>query len=198
MTPEEEARTEIDKLLIAAGWEIQDRKDFGRTAALGVAAREFALGQDEADYLLFIDGKAAGVVEAMKTGTTLSGVVEQSEKYMARLPDHLARWRDTLAFDYESTGEETIFRDMRDPHPRSRRVFAFLKPETLHGWLRADGSLRGKLEAMPRHNLTDTPERQPRCPSVHSSVTFFCYISICYIFSILFCIIYTLSHRIIF
>ncbi len=149
MTPEEEARAEIDKLLIAAGWEIQDRKDFDRTAALGVAVREFALGQDEADYLLFIDGKAAGVVEAKKTGTTLSGVAEQSEKYMARLPNHLARWQDTLVFDYESTGEETIFRNMRDPHPRSRRVFAFHKPETLLGWLKADGSLRGKLEAMP-------------------------------------------------
>lgn len=149
MTPEEEARVGIDKLLIAAGWEIQDRKEFDRTAALGVAVREFALGQDEADYLLFIDGKAAGVVEAKAKGHTLSGVAEQSEKYMSRLPDHLARWRDTLVFDYESTGEETNFRDMRDPHPRSRRLFAFHRPETLLGWLKADASLRALLEHLP-------------------------------------------------
>lgn len=149
MNPEEEARAEIDKQLIAAGWDVQDRKDFDRTSALGVAVREFALGQDEADYLLFIDGKAAGVIEAKKTGTTLSGVAEQSERYMSRLPDHLARWQDTLVFDYESTGEETIFRDMRDPHPRSRRVFAFHKPETLLGWLKAGQSLRARLAELP-------------------------------------------------
>ncbi|NHK29673.1 DEAD/DEAH box helicase family protein [Parvularcula flava] len=149
MTPEEEARHKIDKLLIAAGWEIQDRKDFDRTAALGVAVREFALGRDEADYLLFVRGKAAGVIEAKKIGTTLSGVSEQSDRYMAQLPDHLARWQDTLVFDYESTGEETIFKDMRDPHPRSRRVFAFHKPETLLKWLEAAASLRARLEDMP-------------------------------------------------
>lgn len=149
MTPEDEARVEIDRLLIAAGWEIQDRKEFDRTAALGVAVREFALGQDEADYLLFVDGKAAGVVEAKAKGHTLSGVAEQSEKYMSRLPDHLARWRDTLVFDYESTGEETIFRDMRDPHPRSRRVFAFHRPETLLEWLKSEASLRAQLEHLP-------------------------------------------------
>ncbi len=149
MDPEAQARLKIDELLEAAGWLLQDRPDFDRTAALGVAVREFALGQDQADYLLFVEGKAAGVIEAKKAGITLSGVAEQSDKYMTRLPEHLAKWQESLVFDYESTGEETLFKDMRDPHPRSRRVFAFHRPETLLTWLKADQSLRTKLAQMP-------------------------------------------------
>ena len=149
MTPEERARQDIDALLEAAGWVIQDRADFNRNAALGVAVREFQLPSGPCDYLLFVGGKAAGVVEAKKHGTTLSGIADQSEKYMALLPDHLARWSDTLPFGYESTGEENLFRDNRDPKPRSRMVFAFHKPETLRKWLEQDETLRARLRTLP-------------------------------------------------
>ena len=149
MTPEQLARNNIDRLLAAAGWVIQDSKDFNRNAALGVAVREFQLPAGPCDYLLFINGKAAGVIEAKKSGVTLSSVAEQSEKYMVRLPPHLARWSDQLLFDYESTGDETFFRDMRDPRPRSRWVFAFHRPETLHEWLKAGETLRHRLRALP-------------------------------------------------
>jgi type I site-specific restriction endonuclease len=104
--------------------------EFNRNAAEGVAVREFSLPNGPCDYLLFVGGKAAGVIEAKKAGATLSGVAEQAARYMVNLPDHLARWDDQLRFDYESTGEETYFRDMRDPKPRSRRVFAFHQPQT--------------------------------------------------------------------
>ena len=117
-----------------------------------MAVREFQLPSGPCDYLLFVDGKAAGVLEAKAEGKTLSGVAEQSEKYMGKLPDHLAKWSDNLLFDYESTGTETLFRDMRDPHPRSRRVFAFHKPETLLRWLKQEKSLRTRLNEMPELN----------------------------------------------
>ena len=52
----------------------------------GVEIREFPLSTGEADYLLAIDGEAVGVVEAKKTGTTLSGVKEQSALYQLGLP----------------------------------------------------------------------------------------------------------------
>jgi type I restriction enzyme, R subunit len=149
MEPEELARRKIDSQLEAAGWVIQNRADFNRNASLGVAVREFALPEGEADYLLFVDGKAAGVVEAKPAGNTLSGVAEQSEKYMGALPAHLATWAPNLIFDYESTGEETFFRDVRDPKPRSRRVFAFHRPDTLLRWLKDDSTLRGRLEILP-------------------------------------------------
>ena len=68
--PEQEARLKIDELLIAAGWQIQDAGAAHIHAARGVAIREFPLpGHGFADYLLYVDGKAAGVIEAKKVGT---------------------------------------------------------------------------------------------------------------------------------
>lgn len=147
-TPEAKARVVIDRLLKAAGWILQDPDEFNRMAGTGVAVREFQLPSGPCDYLLFVGGKAAGVIEAKKTGTTLSGVADQSAKYMAQLPSSLASWDSTLLLDYESTGDETIFRDMRDPNPRSRRLFAFHKPETLLESLTSGKTLRKRLTDM--------------------------------------------------
>ncbi len=152
-TPEEKAREKIDALLKASGWKIQDKDKFNRNAALGVAVREFQLPNGPCDYLLFVAGKAAGVLEAKPEGVTLSGVADQSEKYMEQLPKHLARWADNLIFDYESTGTETLFRDVRDPKPRSRRVFSFHRPEALHARLKQQDTLRERLQAMPELDL---------------------------------------------
>jgi hypothetical protein len=76
VTPEQRARQEIDRLLAAAGWAVQDFKSANLYAARGVALREFVLdaGQGFADYLLYVDGKACGVIEAKKQGATLTGV----------------------------------------------------------------------------------------------------------------------------
>ncbi len=126
------ARQKIDHLLTEVGWVLQDRDAFDRNAALGVAVREFPLPTGFCDYLLFVGGKAAGVIEAKRIGVTLSGVADQSEKYALRPPEHLARWDEFLNYHYESTGEETFFRNLRDPKARSRRQFAFHRPDTLH------------------------------------------------------------------
>jgi type I restriction enzyme R subunit len=134
-TPEELARLNIDKQLAACGWVVQDMSGLNRYASLGVAVREFPLQTGEADYLLFVDGKAAGVVEAKPEGTTLSGVAEQAGQYVLGLPQNIPHVTLPLPFQYESTGVETLFRDNRDPLPRSRRVFAFHRPETLNEWL---------------------------------------------------------------
>lgn len=147
--PAARARELIDRQLNAAGWVLQHRDQFDRTAGRGVAVREFPLPAGEADYLLFVDGKAAGVVEAKKGGTTLSGFAEQSEKYLTQLPEYLDAWADPLPFGYESTGIETLFRDLRDPRPRSRPVFAFHKPETLAEGLARDDTRRRRLQQMP-------------------------------------------------
>ncbi|HYW77016.1 MAG TPA: DEAD/DEAH box helicase family protein, partial [Gammaproteobacteria bacterium] len=148
-SPEQQARVKIDELLTQAGWVLQDRDAFDRKAALGVAVREFPVPAGSCDYLLFIDGKAAGVIEAKKAGVTLSGVADQSDKYMAKLPEHLASWDNVLVYDYESTGSETFFRNLRDPKPRSRRLFAFHRPDTLHDWVRQPQTLRERLRQVP-------------------------------------------------
>ncbi|MCQ3936440.1 MAG: restriction endonuclease subunit R [Chloroflexi bacterium] len=104
-------------------------------ASRGVAVREFPLETGEADYLLFVDRKAVGVVEAKPEGVTLSGVAEQAAKYSVGLPANIPHVTLPLPFLYESTGVETFFRDERDPEPRSRRVFTFHRPETLAEWV---------------------------------------------------------------
>ena len=154
MKPEDLARQKIDALLVAAGWQIQDRIDFNRNAALGVAVREFSLPNGSSDYLLFIQGKAAGVIEAKKEGVTLSGVAEQSDKYMIALPEHLAKWSKFLVFDYEANSEEILFRNLNDPIQRSRKTFAFHRPETLLEWLQAEETLRSRLRALPVLDVT--------------------------------------------
>ena len=149
LMPEQQARECIDSLLRAAGWVVQDMADFNRNAGEGVAVREFPTNSGPCDYLLFVDGRACGVIEAKKAGITLSGVAEQAARYLSGLPTHVKCWGETLRFDYESTGEETFFRDGADPKPRSRRVFAFHQPQTLHHWLKEDETFRRRLQHMP-------------------------------------------------
>jgi len=84
MTPEALAREAIDALLKSADWTLQDTDKRNRNASLGVAMREVTLPVGPCDYLAFIDGKAAGVIEAKKTGVTLSGVADQSGVNMAQ------------------------------------------------------------------------------------------------------------------
>jgi type I restriction enzyme R subunit len=136
--PEQQARQEIDRLLAAAGWRVADLAAANIHAARGVAIREFPLetGYGFADYLLYVDGKAAGVIEAKKQGATLTGVEFQSARYAAGLPASLPAWRRPLPFLYESTGIETHFTQGLDPEPRARPVFAFHTPEMLADWLR--------------------------------------------------------------
>ena len=145
MTPEQKARTHIDALLNAAGWSIQDYSQINLGASLGVAVREFPLTTGYADYLLFVDRKAVGVIEAKAEGVTLSGVAEQSGSYSVGLPDDIPHVQDPLPFLYESTGIETFFRDLRDPAPRSRRLFAFHNPEIMLEWIGQEDTLRGRL-----------------------------------------------------
>ena len=109
MTPEQEARVKIDRMLELAGWIVQDVDLINPYAGLGVAVREFPLksGHGTADYMLYVGGKAVGVVEAKPVGFTLTGVEAQSEKYSTGLPDGLPAPIRPLPFVYESTGVET-------------------------------------------------------------------------------------------
>lgn len=149
MKPEDKARQKIDQLLQAAGWVLQDKGDLNLGAARGVAVRYFPLKTGEADYLLFVDRKAVGVVEAKPEGTTLSGVSDQTGKYLKGLPENFPTIQEPLPFAYESTGTETLFRDERDPEPRSRLLFAFHRPETLAEWLAEEATLRARLMHLP-------------------------------------------------
>ena len=137
MTPEQKARVSIDALLVAAGWHVCNVADANIHASTGVAIREFPLniGFGFADYLLYVNGKACGVIEAKKQGATLTGVELQSGRYAQGLPAALPAWSRPLPFVWESTGIETHFTNGLDPEPRARAVFAFFRPELLVQWL---------------------------------------------------------------
>jgi type I restriction enzyme R subunit len=150
MTPEQQAREKIDAQLLASGWVVQDYTKIDFSAGCGIALREVPLKSGTCDYLLLVDRKPVGVVEAKKKGTLLSGVAEQSGHYAENLPDFLAATvASSLPFLYESTGVETFFRDERDPDPRSRPVFSFHRPETLAGWFAEPDTVRTRLAKMP-------------------------------------------------
>jgi type I restriction enzyme R subunit len=135
LKPEEAARQTIDALLTASGWAVQDVRSMNVHACRGVAVRELPLGEyGFADYALYVDSRPAGVIEAKKEGTTLSGVEVQDEKYAKGIAE--AGLSDVpVPFRYVSTGVETRFANYLDPEPRSRELFAFHRPETLAAWL---------------------------------------------------------------
>ncbi len=133
----------IDAALEAAGWVIQDRADINLAAGPGVAVREFlmAKGHGFADYMLFVDGKAVGVLEAKKEGYPLTSVELQADKYATGLPTGLNPPVNPLPFQYMSTGIETRFINGLDPDPKTRRISDLPhihRPSTLADWLKAD------------------------------------------------------------
>lgn len=80
MTPEQKAREHIDYQLTQAGWLVQDRREMNITAGSGVAIRDFPLATGHADYMLYVDARSIGVIEAKPKGHTLTGVEIQSGK----------------------------------------------------------------------------------------------------------------------
>ncbi len=84
MDPEARARLTIDNLLELAGWKVQNLKDYNPNVSLGVAVREFPLRVGEADYVLFVDRQAVGVIEAKPEGTTLGGLTASP----GNMPNH--------------------------------------------------------------------------------------------------------------
>ena len=143
-TPEQKARQDIDAALGAAGWIVQDRATINLAAGPGVAVREFkmASGHGFADYLLFVDGKAVGVLEAKPSGYALNNVELQADKYATGLPAGLNPPVHPLPFLYLSTGVETRFINGLDPDPKTHAISANLphihRPETLSEWIGAE------------------------------------------------------------
>lgn len=148
--PEQRARDRIDYLLTAAGWQLQTRETMHVFSSLGVAVRELHTTEGPADYILFVDGKPVGVIEAKKEeeGFRLTSHEDQTEGYRTssiKLLDN----NTSLRFGYESTGVLTRFTDHNDPKPRSRLVFAIPKPETMLCWLSEQKTLRARLHDFP-------------------------------------------------
>ncbi|MDP2211862.1 MAG: type I restriction-modification enzyme R subunit C-terminal domain-containing protein [Candidatus Aquicultor sp.] len=161
--PEQKARDNIDALLRQAGWAVQHNTKIDLNVGLGQAVREYQTDVGPADYVLFVDKKAVGVIEAKREeeGQRLTVHETQTEGYAgAQL-----KWvnnKEPLPFLYESTGILTRFTDARDPKPRSREVFSFHRPETLKEWLAQGDSLRECLQHIPILNPNHLPAKDLR------------------------------------
>jgi type I restriction enzyme R subunit len=152
--PEQIARDKIDLMLKEAGWIVQSKNEVDLGASRGVAVREYQAASGFADYVLFVDKKPVGIIEAKKAdeGHKLTVAEDQAIEYANAKLKYLDN--DPLPFVFESTGTITRFRDLRDPKPRGRNIFWFYKPETLADWQQKDKSLRGRLLDIPALNET--------------------------------------------
>lgn len=149
--PEQVARDAIDAQLLASGWTVQDKNSINFHSGIGQAVREYTTDSGPADYVLFLDGKPVGVIEAKKEtlGQNITTVEEQTADYAAAKLKWIQSTGIPLPFLYEATGVITRFTDQRDPKSRSREVFAFHRPETLREWLASEKSLRARLLDLP-------------------------------------------------
>ena len=159
--PEQIARDKIDKLLQASGWTVQNNKQIDFSAGQGQAVREYQTDVGPADYVLFVDKKAVGVIEAKREdiGHKITEVETQTEGYA----NATLKWvnnQEPLPFLYQSTGVITRFTDSRDPKPRSREIFSFHRPETLKEWLENTHSLRSRLNHIPVLNPDKLPAQE--------------------------------------
>jgi len=147
--PEQIARDLIDQQLEACGWLIQGMKHINLHVSKGVAVREYPTDAGPADYVLFVDGKPCGIIEAKREeeGQKLSMHEDQAEGYATAKLKHLNN--NPLPFVYVSTGDLTRFTDFTDPKPRAREVFSFHRPETLAQWIKTGKSLRSRLQDLP-------------------------------------------------
>lgn len=169
--PEQLARDKIDAMFEASGWIVQAKKDLNLVAGLGVAVREYQTDVGPADYVLFVDRKPVGIIEAKREeeAVRLSTHEDQTEGYATAKLKHLNN--EPLFFGYESTGEVTRFTDFRDPKPRSRPVFTFHRPETFYQLLKEDKSLRARLLDLPE--LTEEGLRDCQINANHNLETSF-------------------------
>lgn len=133
MTPEEKARQKIDQWFTDAGWEVINRDEYEPTST-AVAIREGLLKSNlEADYFLFINGKAVGVLEAKREETDAfsSKVCEQAALYARSVPNIYQTYQKPLPFIFTSNGKELYFCDFREQDHYFKQIMTIPTPHEL-------------------------------------------------------------------
>ena len=116
MTQEEKARVKIDRWFTEAGWQVVNRDEFEPTMT-AVAVREGLLkGNLEADYLMFINGKVCGVLEAKREEVDVDSgrVSDQVSTYAKSVPNYYQAWQKPIPLLYKSNGKVVLFQDFRN------------------------------------------------------------------------------------
>ncbi len=133
LKPEQIARETIDWLLRQSGWIVQPKNKIDFSAGPGIAIREYQTGVGPADYVLFVDTAPVGVIEAKPEdwGPEAHDGRGAVRRVRDRPGSNGSATTKPLPCIYESTGIITCFTDARDPIPRSREAFSFLRPDTM-------------------------------------------------------------------
>ena len=156
MTPEEKARTKIDQWFADAGWKVINRDDYEPTCT-AVAIREGLLkGNLEADYFLFINGKAVGVLEAKReeTDAFASKVCEQAALYAKSVPNIYQTYQNPLPFIFTSNGKELYFCDFREKDSNFKQILSIPTPRELVKELGIEDTFAG-LPTLKKKGLRD-------------------------------------------
>ena len=157
MTPEEKARVKIDQMFVDAGWQVVDR-DFYSPTITAAAIREGLLeGNREADYFLFLNGMAVGVLEAKRKEVNVASdvVCEQAIRYTRYVPaDRYRAIASLLPFIFVSNGEETYFRDCRDEESNLEPLNRIYTPKEMVKMLGIDDPFAG-LPTLNKKGLRD-------------------------------------------
>ena len=138
LKPEERARQWIDRKLKDAGWEVINRNDFAPSMN-AVAIRETLMsGGLEADYVLFLYGKAAAVIEAKREEISLDNprLIAQAENYTTKALEYMPRWKDPIPFVFLSNGKEIAFKDCRKEDAKYEKLQSFKRPWDIARYLR--------------------------------------------------------------
>lgn len=156
MTPEEKARQKIDRMFRDAGWDVIDREEYsaGMTAA---AIREGLLkGHKEADYFLFLNGKAVGVLEAKRAEVDVTDqcVCEQAEDYARSVPPCYPAISNPLPIVMTSNGREIYMRNMRQSESSYDLLVKMPSPKKIVGMLGIDDPFAG-LPSVPKKGLRE-------------------------------------------
>ncbi|WP_246204049.1 type I restriction endonuclease [Streptomyces tailanensis] len=155
---EAQVRAELDQILEKAGWAVQDDSAKNLFAGRGVAVREVSTAVGRADYLLYVDQRLVGVIEAKREGADLEAAMQQASRYATGLTrsQQLSAWRASLPFRYVADGNTVRFHNALDPSPRTRDVSAVHRPETIARWVdeaEADPTaptLRARMRRLPQ------------------------------------------------
>lgn len=156
MTPEEKARQKIDRWFTEAGWEVVNRDEYEPTCS-AVAIREGLLkGNLEADYFLFINGKAVGILEAKREEVDAHSdiVCEQAMLYARSVPNIYQAYQKPLPFIFTSNGHELYFCDSRKPDAHFEPIMTLPSPYELVKRLGIQDDFAG-LPALRKKGLRD-------------------------------------------
>jgi type I restriction enzyme R subunit len=172
---EAQVRYELDRVLEKAGWRVQYDKEKNLFACKGVAVREVSTAVGRADYLLYVDQRLVGVIEAKREGADLEAAMQQAARYATGLTrsQQLSAWRASLPFRYVADGNTVRFHNALDPAPRTRDVFAVHQPETIARWIEeaeADPTaptLRARMRRLPQTFLNPEPLRPAQVKAIN-------------------------------